>query len=96
MSAITAFLKEGELFFRDVRDVLEQQMKRLSAREEEIIYWLAIEREAISALRLAREYRPPSIERGASGGIAVLPAATTDRNECDRFHSAKCDYGISD
>jgi hypothetical protein len=47
-STITAFLKDGELFFRDVRDVLEQQMKRLSAREEEIIYWLAIEREAIT------------------------------------------------
>ncbi len=45
---ITAFLKDGELFFRDVRDVLEQQMKRLSALEEEIVSWLAIEREAIT------------------------------------------------
>lgn len=45
---ITAFLKDGELFFRDVRDILEQQMKRLSALEEEIVYWLAIEREAIA------------------------------------------------
>ncbi len=44
---ITAFLQHGERFFRDVRDVLEQQMKRLSAIEEEIIFWLAIEREAI-------------------------------------------------
>jgi WD40 repeat protein len=47
-STITAFLQDGELFFRSVRDVLEQQMKRLSAREEEIVYWLAIEREAIA------------------------------------------------
>lgn len=47
-STITTFLKEGELFFRDVRDVLEQQMKRLSAREEEIVYWLAIQREAVT------------------------------------------------
>jgi WD40 repeat protein len=47
-STITAFLQDGELFFRNVRDVLEQQMKRLSAREEEIVYWLAIEREAIT------------------------------------------------
>ncbi len=46
-STITSFLKDGELFFRDVRDVLEQQMKRLSALEEEIVYWLAIGREAI-------------------------------------------------
>ncbi len=33
---ITTFLTGGELFFRDVRDVLEQQLKRLSALEEEI------------------------------------------------------------
>ncbi len=46
--AIAAFLSDGEIFFRDVRAILEQQMKRLSAREEEIIYWLAIEREAIT------------------------------------------------
>jgi len=45
---ISTFLKDGEVFFRDIRDVLEQQVKRLSALEEEIIYWLAIEREAIS------------------------------------------------
>src|SRR6266487_1211036 len=47
-STITAFLQDGELFFRDVRDVLEQQMKRLSAPEEEIVYWLALERESIT------------------------------------------------
>jgi WD40 repeat protein len=45
---ITAFLTDGELFFRDIRDVLEQQMERLSGAEEEIVYWLAIEREAIT------------------------------------------------
>ena len=46
--AITAFLKDGEVFFSDIRDVLEQQVERLSVLEEEIVYWLAIEREAIA------------------------------------------------
>jgi len=46
-SEITAFLTDGEMLFRDIRDVLEQQVARLSALEEEIVYWLAIEREAI-------------------------------------------------
>jgi WD40 repeat protein len=45
-SQISAFLTDGEVFFRDVRDVLEQQVARLSTLEEEIVYWLAIEREA--------------------------------------------------
>jgi WD40 repeat protein len=52
---ITAFLNDGEIFFRDVRDVLEQQVTRLSAREEEIVYWLAIEREAIELDNLQKE-----------------------------------------
>src|SRR5713101_148179 len=46
--SITAFLKDGEVFIRDIRDVLEQQVARLSALEEEIVYWLAIKREAIT------------------------------------------------
>lgn len=46
-STITAFLKDGELFTSDVLNVLLDLMKRLSALEEEIVYWLAIEREAI-------------------------------------------------
>jgi NB-ARC domain/WD domain, G-beta repeat len=51
---IVAFLEDGEVFFRDIRDVLEQQVKRLSALEEEIVYWLAIEREAITLSELQK------------------------------------------
>ena len=53
--SIGAFLLDGEVFFRDVRDVLEQQMKRLSALEEEIISWLAIEREAVTLTDLQED-----------------------------------------
>ncbi len=60
---ITTFLTDGEVFFRDVHDVLEQQMKRLSALEEEIVYWLAIEREAITLSDL-RENIVQSVSKG--------------------------------
>ncbi len=46
--AIASFLAEGEKFFSDVRDILDQQFGRLSPLEQEIMYWLAIEREATS------------------------------------------------
>lgn len=62
--AITAFLKDGELFFSDVCDVLEQQVQRLSALEEEIIYWLAIEREATS-LDVLQENIVHPVSKGA-------------------------------
>ncbi len=57
---ISTFLKDGEVFFRDIRDVLEQQVKRLSALEEEIIYWLAIEREAIMLSDLQEDIVHPT------------------------------------
>lgn len=57
--SIAVFLTDGERFFRDVRNILEQQMKRLSAREEEIIYWLAIHREAVTLSDLQKHFIVP-------------------------------------
>jgi WD40 repeat protein len=49
---ITAFLNEGEIIFGDTRNLLDQQFKRLSSIEKEIMYWLAIKREAVSLSNL--------------------------------------------
>ncbi|MEH1879413.1 NB-ARC domain-containing protein, partial [Nostoc sp.] len=45
---IAAFLDKGEIIFGDTRDLLDQQFERTSNLEKEIIYWLAIKREAVS------------------------------------------------
>jgi WD40 repeat protein len=45
---IAAFLSEGGRVFGDMYDLLTQHFGRLSPLEKEIMYWLAIEREAIS------------------------------------------------
>ncbi len=45
---IAAFLKEGEAVFGDIQDLLDQQFHRLSELEQEILYWLTIEREPVS------------------------------------------------
>lgn len=43
---IAAFLKENEIVVKDIADLLDQQFRRLSELEQEVMYWLAIEREA--------------------------------------------------
>ena len=43
---IAGFLKEDETVLGDIHDLLDQQFQRLSQPEQEIMYWLAIEREA--------------------------------------------------
>ncbi len=45
---IAAFIDAGEIIFGDTRNLLDQQFDRTSALEKEIIYWLAIKREAVS------------------------------------------------
>jgi hypothetical protein len=44
---ITAFLQEEGTIFGGVRALLTQQFDRLSALEQEILIWLAVEREAV-------------------------------------------------
>ena len=39
--------------FGGVRDLLAQQFERLSALEQDLMYWLAVEREAVGPQQLA-------------------------------------------
>lgn len=45
---IASFLKQGEVIFGDMQDLLDEQFNRVSEIERGILFWLAIEREAVS------------------------------------------------
>ncbi len=45
-------MKEGKLRFRNIDDVLERQFDRLSELEQQLVYWLAIEREPVTGAQL--------------------------------------------
>jgi WD40 repeat protein len=45
-------MKKGQLQFRNIDDILKRQFERLSAIEQQLVYWLAIEREPISGAQL--------------------------------------------
>ena len=49
---VSAFLKQGTLVFGEIGELLGQQCDRLSGLEQEILYWLAIERQPLSLERL--------------------------------------------
>jgi len=51
-SNIAAFLAQKTLLFKDIRDLLAHQFDRLSWSEEQVMYWLAIAREAVTAQQL--------------------------------------------
>ena len=60
---VAAFLEEETLIFADIRDVLDQHFARLSPLEQEILTWLAIEREPIAVQDLGDNLLGP-LKRG--------------------------------
>lgn len=55
---IAAFLAEETTLFKDIRDLLAHQLERLSVLEKQVMYWLAINREAVSAAQLKADLLP--------------------------------------
>jgi WD40 repeat protein len=52
---IVSFLQEKETVFGDITVLLDEQIERLGGPEQEIMYWLAVEREAISVHELRKK-----------------------------------------
>src|SRR6266700_5116792 len=73
---IVAFLDEGSILFGDIRDLLDQQFKRLSAFEQSILYWLALAREWVTLSDLIEETAHPVPRR------KVLEALEALRRRC--------------
>ncbi|NEQ28678.1 MAG: hypothetical protein F6K28_58885, partial [Microcoleus sp. SIO2G3] len=55
---IVTFLAEETLLFKDIRGLLAQQFDRLSVLERQVMCWLAINREAVSAAQLQADLMP--------------------------------------
>jgi WD40 repeat protein len=55
---IAEFLDEGVAIFNGIRSLLEQQFNRLTTLEQQILYWLAINREPTSLAQLREDIVP--------------------------------------
>ncbi|MDB9529850.1 NB-ARC domain-containing protein [Oscillatoria sp. CS-180] len=52
---VAAFLNTGKPIFGDIQTLLDWHMQRLSDAETELLYWLAIHREALSLAEMRRD-----------------------------------------
>ena len=59
-SNICRFLEQDRLVLNDISDLLSQQFNRLAPLEKRIMYWLAVEREAVSIEGLQSNLTPPA------------------------------------
>lgn len=55
MTELLPLLQQGRLQFEDINDVLNRQFARLSTVEQDVMYWLAINREPVSHTELAAD-----------------------------------------
>ncbi|MBW4575438.1 MAG: NACHT domain-containing protein [Aphanothece sp. CMT-3BRIN-NPC111] len=60
---IAEFLAQGTTVFNGIRHLLNQQINRLSALEQQVMYWLAINREWVSLAQLQADI-VPAVSRG--------------------------------
>ena len=59
LARFLAVLQQGPFIFDDIRSLLTQQVERLSAKEQDIMYWLAINREPVSPQDLSTDLASP-------------------------------------
>ena len=69
---LACFMSEGVLVFGDVRQVLDQQLARLSPLERDVLYWLAIERDTVTLDRLRRDLVIPVSRRDVLEALEAL------------------------
>jgi WD40 repeat protein len=63
MLGLYPLMKAGQLQFQTIEDILQRQFNRLSLIEQQLVYWLAIEREPITGAELRANLVPnPSLE----------------------------------
>lgn len=55
---IADFLQQGVVVFNGIRHLLKTQVERLSEREQQVMYWLAINREPVSVSELQSDIVP--------------------------------------
>jgi hypothetical protein len=67
-----AFLNHEAAIFDDIRVVLDQQFRRLSLLEQELLLWLAVEREPVSGQALAGNLARPVSKRAVLEALGSL------------------------
>ena len=55
---VAQFLEQGTIVFGDISDLLDQQFNRLSTLEQQVMYWLTINREWVSFTELQKDIIP--------------------------------------
>jgi len=79
------YVQQGLAVFDDIRDLLQRQFDRLSEIEQEMIFWLAINREPNSLVELSRDVVTTASRRRLPDAIQSLLRRSLIEKEGERF-----------
>ncbi|MEZ4620902.1 MAG: BTAD domain-containing putative transcriptional regulator [Caldilineaceae bacterium] len=82
---IDEFLQENTVVFDDIRTVLDQQFARLSALEQELLFWLAVEREPTPLAQLRQNLLHGAPQRQVVEAVRGLQRRTLIESSEDGF-----------
>jgi WD40 repeat protein len=82
---ISEFLKEKNQVFNDLKDLLDWHFERLSDLEQEIMYWLAINREAVLISELKEDLLSPSAKKQLPSTLQSLQRRIPLERSASRF-----------
>jgi hypothetical protein len=72
MADLLPALQAGRFQFGDISDLLEQQFERLSAVEQQVMYWLGINRDPVSLADLEADVVSDPVKRQLLGAVQSL------------------------
>jgi WD40 repeat protein/transcriptional regulator with XRE-family HTH domain len=79
------YVHQGIAVFDDIRDLLQRQFDRLSELEQEMIFWLAINREPISLFELSEDVVTTASKRRLPDAMQSLLRRSLIEKEEERF-----------
>lgn len=82
---IGSFLQADTFVFNDVYDLLAEQFERLSEGEKEVLFWLMLEREAITLAQIAENLLHPTSTRALFEIVASLHRRSLIRKSSNGF-----------
>ena len=82
---IAAFLAEETAIFGGIRELLAQQFERLSPLEQSLMYWLAVEREAVGPQQLSDNLIRPIAKRALLEALRALRGRSLLENSAAGF-----------
>jgi WD40 repeat protein len=82
---VAQFLAQGTVIFGDISDLLTQQFSRLSRLEQQMMFWLAINRESLSLAELQADIVPAMSARSHLETLESLQARSLIERNSTQF-----------